>query len=261
VRSAEQQYSGATGSTPGVAGTAAGWLIRPHSLRAQGSQNALPPCSAAQSAILVVLALLVQGCLQTLTRLHWSVDTFSGNDSRCFDFHSLALPRASGRLVAPMSRMRRSAADGSQPSIWTSSSVLRRRLASCSPACARSELAACPRAPARACSPSRAAARPSGAPRDPRAAPSSEAPRSSQRLGLHTRRPALTRVCALISAQTLIRPGGHRAARAPSDLRADRMESISSMKITAGCSTPATANSARTCGRMRQPAHSACFGA
>ena len=38
---------------------------------------------------------------------------------------------------------------------------------------------------------------------------------------------------------------------APSDLRADRMESISSMKMTAGCSTAATAKSVRTCAHSR----------
>lgn len=37
-----------------------------------------------------------------------------------------------------------------------------------------------------------------------------------------------------------------QGSRTPSDLRADKMESISSMKITAGCKAPATANRART---------------
>lgn len=37
----------------------------------------------------------------------------------------------------------------------------------------------------------------------------------------------------------------------PSDLRADMMESISSMKITLGCITPATANSTFTCMQER----------
>lgn len=40
----------------------------------------------------------------------------------------------SGRLVAPTSSTRRSAEEGSQPSIWTSISVFSRRLDSCSPA-------------------------------------------------------------------------------------------------------------------------------
>ena len=45
----------------------------------------------------------------------------------------LESPLTSGLLVAPTMSTRRSAADGSQPSIWISSSVFSRRLASCSP--------------------------------------------------------------------------------------------------------------------------------
>ena len=37
-----------------------------------------------------------------------------------------------------------------------------------------------------------------------------------------------------------------QGVRSPSDLRADRTESISSIKMTEGCRAPATANSART---------------
>lgn len=47
--------------------------------------------------------------------------------------HTPAIPSSPGRLVAPMSSTRRSAREGSMPSICTRISVFRRRIDSCSP--------------------------------------------------------------------------------------------------------------------------------
>lgn len=148
----------------------------------------------------------------------------------------------SGRLVAPMSSTRRSAREGSMPSIWMRISVLRRRMDSCSPwggdwvgvgGWGRGSLEQTRR-------------HPTWSDRSAR----KQVLLSNHRAGGAQQPPAghgcRWAACALPApASTSASAGGH-CRRSPSDFRADSSESTSSMKMTEGATWAATANSART---------------
>lgn len=139
-------------------------------------------------------------------------------------------PPLPGRLVAPMSSTRRSALEGSMPSICTRISVLSRRIDSCSPGGTEAG-GAC-----------------GGCVRHVTHVSWKGVVLGGQGSAGQCAASASTTTTVVPMHQSAPRP--HAAEepqrRSPSDLRAESRESTSSMKMTEGATWAATANSART---------------
>lgn len=182
---------------------------------------------------------------------------------------------SSGRLVAPMSSTRRSARDGSMPSICCGRGVEWGGCVGAAPRQAVPPHEACSAAASCIALPPRLGARSMKANAQP-PPPTHPSRRSKpthlhQDLGLQAPH-ALVLACGSRGAgawgrtsrrqegrclppctpntlSSLHIPRSLQAGSAPSLLRADSSESTSSMKMTEGATCAATANSARTCGR------------